>query len=541
MKKTLWTIGGLLIFLASFVIPILTVHGIVWVYDNFYSVIQDITLPLFGFVVLLSIFSIVPNFRLVTGTCIYISSSILVFITFFSWIYTAYFFSGIVGVFIPPLAIFLLFYHGQFLLLATFVISIVLIYGFNALGLWILTKYRSSEWLSNKISPLLRYAIAVIVGILAGQILIMPITKALEIVLNQGTSTSSFSSLSFVNFASTILTGFATGIFAGLIAGKRGKLVSTIAQFLPLIALIIFELSINRDLSGYFGQYGVSFWTWVGLIPAIIGGHYGVKIINANISSDTSDTNSIGSDDSTNSNEVFNIDYNNKIKNPTVEALRKAKRANLVVSLGKDCDGNKGFVDFSNHHFMLLVGQTGSGKSIFHNYLYKKITEQNTPQDIGFIFLDMTQVDSWKSSYTMAIETHPEKAIKLLEKLISEPINATRHTIVHIEECDMFQSFTERAENAVRAILKSRNDVTIVYSTSRPSPSAPLRQSLLKMVDAKVVFQLSSEHDLEYILDDIPPVMPTLYEKILIADSDVFIMEPFSGSEAKELQGFIMK
>jgi len=212
---------------------------------------------------------------------------------------------------------------------------------------------------------------------------------------------------------------------------------------------------------------------------------------------------------------------------------------NSNIPIGNDKNG-KVSIDLSTRHFILLVGQTNSGKSIFHNNMYKRLVEQNTPKEIGFIFLDMTQVDSWESSYTIVKETNHKKAITILEKLACEPINPIRHTIVHIEECDMFQNFTERAEEAIRNVLKNRADVTIVYSTSRPSPRAPLRQSLLDMVDTKVIFELNSKRDLQYILKD-DQYMPKSYEKILAYGSKKILLKAFSEAEAKGLQGFIMK
>jgi hypothetical protein len=100
-----------------------------------------------------------------------------------------------------------------------------------------------------------------------------------------------------------LLNGFVTGLFAGLIAGKRGKLVAGIAQFLPLILFVALELVINRDLSSYFGQYGLQFWTWIGLVPAIIGGHYGAKIIREIMAETDIDLENVGDDDKLPSNQ----------------------------------------------------------------------------------------------------------------------------------------------------------------------------------------------------------------------------------------------
>lgn len=288
MKKLYGVSLGVLGFLGIFLIPILSIYGGVWLYEHFYSVIQSIELSLVGFVVLLSIFSLIPNLRLVTGVCISITSSIFGVILFLTWLYVAYFFSGIIGILFPPLPLLVLLFHGEFLVIGMLLINLILVYGSSLLGTWVLMKYHPSKWLMKKIPPLLRYVIAIIIGVLGGQFLAMPFVSALGSIWGQDVINST-TSLSFVNVSYMLLNGFVAGLFAGLIAGKRGKLVAGIAQFLPLILFIVFELIINRDISSHLGQYGLSFWTWVGLVPALIGGHYGVKIINEETNSDEDD------------------------------------------------------------------------------------------------------------------------------------------------------------------------------------------------------------------------------------------------------------
>lgn len=68
---------------------------------------------------------------------------------------------------------------------------------------------------------------------------------------------------------------------------------------------------------------------------------------------------------------------------------------NLKVDLGVDEQGQNVIVDIEkqNIHFIILLGTTGSGKSVFHYHLYKQLAEQNTPEELGFVFYDMTRVD----------------------------------------------------------------------------------------------------------------------------------------------------
>jgi hypothetical protein len=67
-----------------------------------------------------------------------------------------------------------------------------------------------------------------------------------------------------------LLNGFYTGYLAGLIAGKRGRLVAALAPIVVLTLAVAISLKINRDLAG---NGALADWTWIGLIPAIIGGH----------------------------------------------------------------------------------------------------------------------------------------------------------------------------------------------------------------------------------------------------------------------------
>jgi len=82
--------------------------------------------------------------------------------------------------------------------------------------------------------------------------------------------------VSLANVLYAVLMGVLVGFFAGLIARHKGWLAGVLAQFLPLTFVIGLGLVWNR-VPVVFDQYEShpALWTWIGLIPAAIGGYGG--------------------------------------------------------------------------------------------------------------------------------------------------------------------------------------------------------------------------------------------------------------------------
>ncbi len=169
------------------------------------------------------------------------------------------------------------------------------------------------------------------------------------------------------------------------------------------------------------------------------------------------------------------------------------------INLGKTETGEEVNLDFEKEglRFTLLVGMTGSGKSIFHYHLYKELAEKHTPAEVGFIFMDMTRVDftQWDSEY-MAMPTivGRDEALGVLETLKDEK----RTIFVHIEECDMIID-RARFEKGIEQILQENKNIYIVYSTSRIDTEY-LGDWMKKYIDLKVVFHVSREEDSTFLL-----------------------------------------
>jgi len=164
------------------------------------------------------------------------------------------------------------------------------------------------------------------------------------------------------------------------------------------------------------------------------------------------------------------------------------------IYLGKDNSGNKVELDFDKEriNFILLAGATQSGKTVFHDNLYKELLEKYSKDEIGFLFLDMTMVDfhDWPSDYLIKpIIYDREKAIKALDELTG--LKTNKIIFVHIEECDMVHRGRKAVERAFMK-LQSLKNIHIVYSTSRIDKEY-LDDWMEKFVDLKVVFQVASE------------------------------------------------
>ncbi|MFH0767414.1 MAG: FtsK/SpoIIIE domain-containing protein [Bacillota bacterium] len=228
---------------------------------------------------------------------------------------------------------------------------------------------------------------------------------------------------------------------------------------------------------------------------------------------------------------------------------------NMKIYAGKDIDGKDCFIDLEkdNLHTVILTGTTGSGKSIFHYSMYKQLIEQNSSDELGFVFMDMTQVDfaGWYSPYLyLPIILWTEQALNALELLAKESelrargkSDNKRAIVIHIEECDMMALDSHRFEQAWLSIEKhkDKNNMYIVFSTSRPSPDV-LTETILKNTDLKVVFVLSSVRDSTLILGKSLAEKFTIPgQKALAYNNKEVITYPFTNEYVEQLQEFDKK
>lgn len=218
----------------------------------------------------------------------------------------------------------------------------------------------------------------------------------------------------------------------------------------------------------------------------------------------------------------------------------KTNITNLNVNLGKDTSDNDVYLDLEQErlHLTLLVGTTGSGKSIFHNNLYNELSKQNTSEEIGFVFLDSTRVDfmDWQSPYLFLPPSTGDEAINVLEKIALT--NEIKTLFIHIEECDLFIKFTKRMKQVLTKVLKNKNNIYIIFSTSRPSKEDVLQDWLMNMVDLKVIFNLASNTDCATLEAGNDPLDFKKGEKLIIYKNNNIFCQPFTDKKTKDLENF---
>ncbi len=170
------------------------------------------------------------------------------------------------------------------------------------------------------------------------------------------------------------------------------------------------------------------------------------------------------------------------------------------IYFGKKESGEDLYLDLEKEgiHFISLLGATASGKSVFHENLYKELTDKYTPEELGFIFMDMTRVDfvDWRSPEYLIKPTivEPDEALNVLGNVKDD----SKIIFIHIEECDM--AFINRAkmEKGLDKIRKKEN-IFLVYSTSRIDQSY-LKDWMDKYFDLNIIFRTAAKEDSQFLL-----------------------------------------
>lgn len=172
---------------------------------------------------------------------------------------------------------------------------------------------------------------------------------------------------------------------------------------------------------------------------------------------------------------------------------------------------NADYFTFNVDNSMLLIGQSGTGKSVLVDKYIERLLKSYTPDRLRFVLLDMTGVD-----FDQLREKHQEyiqedvkfdssKGLDVLEviaHLAEERANSTDNKpllVVLIEECDMAAVDQEHFDSLLIRINKAASaaNIKVIYSTSRPAPDVVSRK-LLESFDLMLAGTLV-EADYKYL------------------------------------------
>jgi hypothetical protein len=125
-----------------------------------------------------------------------------------------------------------------------------------------------------------RFIGSLIVAPVVGEAAAVPIAFFIDIVVGAEVTGGRWP-LTIANVIVVCAKALVVGCVAGSITKRLGWLVAALATFMPLEVFVALELIRNRDYSDFLRAYydtAPSVWVWIGLIPAMVSGHFAAKI-----------------------------------------------------------------------------------------------------------------------------------------------------------------------------------------------------------------------------------------------------------------------
>ena len=156
------------------------------------------------------------------------------------------------------------------------------------------------------------------------------------------------------------------------------------------------------------------------------------------------------------------------------------------------------YFTFNVDNSLLLVGKSGSGKSVLCEALFKRYINAKSPDELRFVILDMTGVDAeilrdeHPEYIEELIEFDTDKAFNSLEKyakLAAEGREGEHSQLfIFIEECNMPRANQARFDSLVETINKNakKANMKLIYSTSVINPDT-ISKRLMKSFDLILV------------------------------------------------------
>ncbi len=159
---------------------------------------------------------------------------------------------------------------------------------------------------------------------------------------------------------------------------------------------------------------------------------------------------------------------------------------------------NADYFTFNVHNSMLLIGQTGSGKSYLVHQLIKRFESAFKPEEMKYAIFDLkciefniTYEDGAKPEYLYCdVIEDPNVGFDKLDELANlsseraAQDNPRPFIFIYIEECDMTMINQERFDKAVITINQNakKANIKLIYSTSRAC-EATISKKILKSFD----------------------------------------------------------
>lgn len=190
---------------------------------------------------------------------------------------------------------------------------------------------------------------------------------------------------------------------------------------------------------------------------------------------------------------------------------------------------NADYYTFNTGNSLLLLGKSGSGKSVLCETLFKRLIQAKQPDELRFVVLDMTCHDAeiLRDERLEYIEelvegTHIEKAFEVLEKYAElsktgRP-NEKSELVIFIEECDMARYDFNRYETNIKVLISNAElaRMRLIYSTSVIAPQT-VSQELLEAFDVVLVGHQYDSEARQYLgvpdTDDFPEYSFVVKEK----------------------------
>ncbi len=216
----------------------------------------------------------------------------------------------------------------------------------------------------------------------------------------------------------------------------------------------------------------------------------------------------------------------------------------LMVTLGRDVDGNAMFANVSKMPHMLIAGATGSGKSVTIHAFINSLLFRNGPNTMRFVMIDPKRVELTMYNgiphLLTPVITDPKKAILSLKWLTkemerrynvleenrvrditsyhesvvgaAETVRSTEHPdapetmpyiIIVIDElADIMSTYPRELESAIVRLAQMSRAVGIHLILSTQRPSVNVITGLIKAnIPGRVALQVASQIDSRTILD----------------------------------------